>query len=182
MPRELNLIILNSRKGNQKAQMKLYDLFCDSMFFTACRYLKDKEEAKEAMQDGFLKAFLNLDKYLDDTSFGSWLKKIVINTSIDELKKKHLETVSIEDYRLEALSEDDWSFDIEISKKEIIEAIETLKMKYQLVVKLYLLEGYDHEEISEILKINVKTSRTQLRRGKQILRELLKRKKYDVGY
>lgn len=174
MSKELNFLILKSKKGNQRAQIKLYDLFCEAMFFISCRYLKNEEEAKDAMQDAFLKAFLNLESYKEDTSFGSWLKKIVINTCIDTLKKKKIETISLDNYPLEVLDDNDWNFDVKIDKKEIIEAIEKLKIKYQLVVKLYLIEGYDHSEISEILNIPIKTSRTQLRRGKMELRNLLK--------
>jgi RNA polymerase sigma-70 factor (ECF subfamily) len=174
MSKELNFLILKSKKGNQRAQIKLYDLFCEAMFFISCRYLKNEEEAKDAMQDAFLKAFLNLESYKDDLSFGSWLKKIVINTCIDTLKKKKIETISLDNYPLEVLDDNDWNFDAKIDKKEIIEAIEKLKIKYQLVVKLYLIEGYDHSEISEILNIPIKTSRTQLRRGKMELRNLLK--------
>ncbi|QXP71644.1 RNA polymerase sigma factor [Polaribacter sp. R2A056_3_33] len=174
MSKELNLLIKNSKRGNQKAQIKLYDLFSEAMFFISYRYLKNEEEAKDAMQDAFLKAFLSLDTFKEDTSFGSWLKRIVINTCIDKLKKKSIETVSLENYPLEVLDDNDWNFDVKIDRIEIIDAIESLKTKYQLVVKLYLLEGYDHSEISEILKIPIKTSRTQLRRGKLELRNLLK--------
>ncbi|QXP63650.1 RNA polymerase sigma factor [Polaribacter sp. HaHaR_3_91] len=174
MSKELNLLIKNSKRRNQKAQIKLYDLFSEAMFFISYRYLKNEEEAKDAMQDAFLKAFLSLDTFKEDTSFGSWLKKIVINTCIDKLKKKSIETVSLENYPLEVLDDNDWNFDVKIDRIEIIDAIESLKTKYQLVVKLYLLEGYDHSEISEILKIPIKTSRTQLRRGKLELRNLLK--------
>ena len=174
MTKKINLLIKQCKKGNQKAQIKLYDLFCEAMFFISCRYLKNEEEAKDAMQDAFLKAFLNLDSYKEDSSFGSWLKKIVINTCIDTLKKQKIETVSLDNYPLEILDDNDWNFDVRIDRIEIVDAIENLKIKYQLVVKLYLLEGYDHSEISEILKIPIKTSRTHLRRGKMELRNLLK--------
>jgi len=180
MAKEIHLLILKSKKGNQKAQIKLYDLFCEAMFFISCRYLKNEEEAKDAMQDAFLKAFLNLESYKIETSFGSWLKKIVINTCIDILKKKKIETVFLDNYPLEILDDNDWSFDVKFDKKEIIDAIENLKIKYQLVVKLYLLEGYDHSEISDILKIPIKTSRTHLRRGKMELRNLLKPTNYET--
>lgn len=180
MSKELNLLILQSRKGNQRAQIKLYDLFCEAMFFISCRYLKNEEEAKDAMQDAFLKAFLNLDSYKEDTSFGSWLKRIVINTCIDKLKKKEIETISIENYPLEILDDDDWLFDIKISKQEIIEAIDMLQIKYRLVVQLYLIEGYDHSEIAAILEIPIKTSRTHLRRGKLALQKILKAQKYGT--
>lgn len=180
MSKEINFLVIESKKGSQKAQIKLYDLHCNAMFAISCRYLKNNEEAKDAMQDGFLKAFLSLENYTDGTNFSSWLKMIIINTCIDALKKKKLETVSIENYPLEISNDEDWNFDTKISKQQIIEAIEKLDLKYQLVIKLFLIEGYDHQEISEILKIPIKTSRTQLRRGKLVMRNLLKVEKYGT--
>lgn len=172
MSKEIDLLVLQCKKGNKKAQLHLYDKYCEAMFSIACRYLKE-EEALEAMQEGFLKAFLNIYKYEATCTFGAWLKKIVINQCIDELKKKKIETVSFENYTLDIISEEDWLFDKQISKEEIVITINKLPLKYQLVTKLYLLEGYDHAEISEILGIAIKTSRTQLRRGKLQLRKLL---------
>lgn len=181
MSKELYLLISNSRKGNKRAQIKLYDQFCNAMFFVALRYLKNDDEAKEAMQDAFLKAFLNLHQFSDKTNFGSWLKKIVIHTCIDKLKKKKLETISIEDQFLEISEADNnWNFDIKITKEQILEAINNLKIKYQLVVKLYLIEGYDHEEIASILKIPINTSKTHLMRGKMALKTVLKSEKYGT--
>ena len=150
------------------------------MFFVSFRYLKNEEAAKDTMQEAFLKAFLNLEAYKENIRFGSWLKKIVINTCIDALRKKNLTTVSIENDLIEIIDDEDWSCQVEISKEQIIAAIETLKIKYQLVLKLYLIEGYDHSEISEILEIPIKISRTQLRRGKSALQKILKAQKYGT--
>ncbi|MFK8059912.1 MAG: RNA polymerase sigma factor [Polaribacter sp.] len=180
MSKEIQFLVLQSKKGNRKAQIKLYDLYCQAMFVISCRYLKDKEAAKDAMQDGFLKAFLNLENYKTGTNFSAWLKTIIINTCIDILKKKQIETVSLENYPLEISNDDDWSFDTNIKKETILETIENLPIKYQLVIKLYLLEGYDHQEISEILDIPIKTSRTQLRRAKMMLKDKLKTKRYGT--
>lgn len=160
-------------KGEQKAQMHLYDTYCKAMFMIACRYL-DEEDAKDAMQEGFLKAFKNIERYSEEFSFGAWLKRIIINQCIDVLKKKQLLTSSIEETTVELIDDNDWDFNVGISKEEIINAIETLNEKHKIVVKLYLMEGYDHQEISQILKIPVKTSRTHLRRGKLQLQKQLK--------
>jgi len=180
MSKEINFLVVQSKKGNKKAQIKLYNLHCEAMYFISCRYVKNEEEAKDAMQDGFLKAFLNLNSYNITTNFSAWLKTIIIHTCIDKLKKKKLETVSLEEYPLEISNDEDWNFDSKISKQQIIEAVEKLDLKYQLVIKLYLMEGYDHEEIATILKIPIKTSRTHLRRGKLALRNLLKAEKYGT--
>lgn len=156
--------------------MRVYDLYCEAMYNVACRYLSD-EDAKDAMQEGFLKAFTNIFLFTETVSFGAWLKRIIINQCIDELKRKKLQTVSAENYQLEIVDETDWFFDETISKQQIINAINELPEIYQIVVKLYAIEGYDHTEISDILKIEVKTSRTRLRRGKMQLKEKLKRVK-----
>lgn len=156
--------------------MRVYDLYCEAMYNVACRYLSD-EDAKDAMQEGFLKAFTNIFSFTETVSFGAWLKRIIINQCIDELKRKKLQTVSAENYQLEIVDETDWFFDETISKQQIINAINELPEIYQIVVKLYVIEGYDHMEISDILKIEIKTSRTRLRRGKMQLKEKLKRVK-----
>lgn len=180
MYKEIHLLVLQSQKGNRRAQIKLYDLHCKAMYIISCRYLKNKEEAKDAMQDGFLKAFLNLQNYTKGTNFSAWLKTIIINTCIDKLKKRELETISIENYSLEISNDEDWNFDVNITKEMILLSIEKLPQKYELVIKLYLIEGYDHQEISEILQIPVKTSRTQLRRAKLLLKDSLKTQKYGT--
>jgi RNA polymerase sigma-70 factor (ECF subfamily) len=182
MSKEINLLIIQCKKGNQKAQMQVYNLYCGAMFFITSRYLKNEEEAKDAMQEAFLKAFLKLESYTEKTTFGAWLKRIIINHCIDVLKKKQLETISLENYPLEIVDDDNWEFDVEITEEMILSAIENLNQKYQFVVKLYLIEGYNHSEISEILGIPVKTSRTHLRRGKLQLQELLKKQKYEARY
>lgn len=182
MSKEVTLLIEQCKKGNQKAQLQIYNLYCEAMFFVACRYLKNEEEAKDTMQEGFLKAFLKIDGTAKDTNFGAWLKRIIINQCIDVLKKKKLETTPLEELSIEFVDDDDWSFDADITKEEVVEAIERLPEKYRLVINLYLIEGYDHSEISDILQVPVKTSRTHLRRGKLQLQELLKEKKHETRH
>lgn len=176
MGRDIDLLIQGCKKENQKAQLQVYRLYSEAMYFVACRYIKNEEEAKEIMHEGFLKAFQNVHKILDAKLFGAWLKKIIINQCLDSLRKKKLETISMEDQPLEQMADDenDWNVAGNITKKHVEKAIEKLPEKYQWVIKLYLMEGYDHTEISEILQIAVKTSRTQLRRGKLLLQEQLK--------
>lgn len=182
MPTNHQLLIEKCKKGDERAQLQLYDNYCDAMFAVACRYLKDSEEAKDAMQESFLKAFLKLDSFEATISFGAWLKRIVINQCIDVLKQKKLATISMEHIPLEIVDDEDWNFDTTITKQQIEAAVDSLPEKYSLVVKLYLMEGYDHTEISEILNIAVKTSRTQLRRGKLLLREKLNKKIHEARY
>ncbi|WP_034057322.1 RNA polymerase sigma factor [Lacinutrix jangbogonensis] len=168
-----NDIIKACINGEEKAQMQLYDNYCDAMYTIACRYLNN-EDAKDAMQDGFIKAFSKLESYAPDYSFGAWLKRIIINQCLDFLRKINIETTTYTEDNLEIVDEEHWEFDDTITKETILKAISNLKEHYKLIITLYLIEGYDHEEISEILKIPVKTSRTQLRRARLTLQNHLK--------
>ena len=177
-----NTFLINrSKGGDEKAMMTLYDTYCDAMFTIACRYL-NAEDAKDAMQESFIKAFSKLETYQPKYSFGSWLKRIVINQCIDVLKQKKIDFITIDKTIEHFKDEHDWTVEHIISKDKIIDSINRLKPKQQVVVKLYLIEGYDHEEISEILKIPVKTSRTLLYRGRIELKNLLKTYYHEARY
>ena len=178
MGRDIQFLIQGCKQRNQKAQLQVYKLYSEAMYFIACRYVKDEEEAKDIMQEGFLKAFQNIHKNIEPKAFGSWLKRIIINQCLDRLRKKSIETISLENHSVEHVTEEDnnWNIDGGIRKVQVEKSIEELPEKYKWVLKLYLMEGYDHTEISEILQIAVKTSRTQLRRGKLLLQEQLKLK------
>ncbi|WP_426430946.1 RNA polymerase sigma factor [Winogradskyella sp. HB-48] len=182
MQAQLETLITACKKGNQMAQMQLYDQYCNAMFTVAYRYLNNEEDAKDAMQEGFLKAFVNLENYNPEATFGAWLKRIVINKCLDVLKKRKIEFSRVEVSELQIIDDNDWRFDSSLTKKDILNAIAQLNEKHKIVIKLYLIEGYDHSEISEILDIPIKTSRTHLRRGKLKLQELLKQKYNEARY
>ncbi|AOW16156.1 RNA polymerase subunit sigma-70 [Polaribacter vadi] len=181
--KQLHQTIINQCKNNNaKAQMQLYNLYGKAMFLIAYRYVKDQFIAEDVMQDAFIKAFKNIDNYKNEVAFGAWLKRIVINQSIDQLKKKKLDLVAINEEITTSREDDNWQVDCEISVDEIVEKIKLLKEKYRLVLSLYLLEGYDHQEIAQVLKITENTSRTNLLRGKRLLREHLKDTNYAARY
>lgn len=162
--------------------MAIYRQYCDGMFIVAQRYFKDTAAAEDAMQEAFIKAFSKIDQFKGDVTFGAWLKKIVINRCLDTIKSKKLETESIEDSVFEIVQDDnDWKVSDEATVSEILSAINNLPEKYQVVVQLFLLEGYDHQEISEILSISENASRTNLHRGKAILKNNLKHLQYGTG-
>lgn len=161
--------------------MQLYNLYCKAMIIVANRYVKDSFLAEDVMQDAFIKAFKNIDSYKNEVAFGVWLKKIVINQSIDYLKKNRLELVAIDD-EIITNTEDDWKIESTISVDIILETIQNLKEKYRLVLTMYLLEGFDHQEIAEVLKISENSSRTHLFRGKKILKEQLQNTSYAGRY
>ncbi|WNW02120.1 sigma-70 family RNA polymerase sigma factor [Tenacibaculum sp. HL-MS23] len=173
--KQLHQSIINACKNNDaKAQMQLYDLYCEAMLTVANRYVKDTFIAEDIMQEAFIKAFKNMKMYKEEVAFGAWLKRIVINQSIDWLKKKKLEFVAINEETTKITADDNWEVETVISYQEIINCIQKLKDKYSVVLTLFLLEGYDHGEISEILGISESTSRTHLLRGKKKVQEQLK--------
>ena len=162
--------------------MQLYNLYCKAMFVVANRYVNDSFLAEDIMQESFIKAFKSIDRYKNEVPFGAWLKRIVINQSIDALKKKKLELISMNEETLRVVDDEDWKVDESITLDEVKGAINDLKEKYRLVLSLYLFEGYDHDEISQILGITSNTSRTHLLRGKRILKEKLKSSSYAARY
>jgi len=141
MQNKLITIIEGCKKGKQKEQMQLYDMYCSAMFNIACRYLINEEDAKDAMQDGFLKAFSKIETYRSDFTIGAWLKRIIINQCIDNLKKRKLEFTDIDVKHLELIDDNNWAIASSISKETIVNSINQLSEKYKLVVNLYLIEG-----------------------------------------
>jgi len=170
-------IIEKCKQNNRKAQLQLYNQYCDGMFVVANRFVKDTLEAEDIVQEAFIKAFAKLDQYKAEVTFGAWLKRIVINKSIDLLKSKKQQMLELDEVHLKVVDasyEDEWLVDDAITLNEVKDAISKLPDKYKYVVMMFLIEGYDHQEISEILNITEVASRTQLSRGKTKLKELLK--------
>ena len=174
-------IIDRCKSGEQKAQFQLYKLYYKAMYNTCLRIVNDSLEAEDIMQESFLKAFEKIIFYKGEVSFGAWLKKIVINHSLDELRKRKLDTNSIEESVYEIKDDKDFDNSNEVSLKveEIREEISKLPDGYRIVISLYLIEGYDHDEISEILNISSSTSRSQCARAKKKLIECLKEKQIE---
>ncbi|WP_170148521.1 RNA polymerase sigma factor [Lacinutrix venerupis] len=169
------------KQNNRKAQLQLYNQYCDGMYCVAKRFVNHTAEAEDIVQESFIKAFSKLQQFKGDVTFGAWLKRIVINKSIDYLKLKKQRLVELEDVHLKVIdnsNNNNWIVEDATSLDDIKKAINMLPDKYKFVVMLFLIEGYDHEEISEILNITQVASRTQLSRGRVKLQELLKHKNY----
>ncbi len=175
--KQIHQPVIDACKNNDaKAQMQLYDLYCDAMYTVALRYVKDSFTAEDVMQEAFIKAFKSMNSYKEEVTFGAWLKRIVINQSIDYLKKRKLELISINEETTTLVDDDheNWNVASTISYEDIVNCIQQLKEKYRIVLTLFLLEGYDHGEISQILGISEVSSRTHLLRGKKQVQEQLK--------
>jgi RNA polymerase sigma factor (sigma-70 family) len=169
-------IIDNCRKGDRKAQFQLYKLYYKNMYNLSFRIINNSQEAEDAMQESFLSAFRKIDRYSGDVSFGAWLRRIVINKSIDAVKKRKIDFLNLDESTGYLPPEDEVNDMEEISLKveKVHKCINMLPDGYRIVISLYLLEGYDHEEIADILNISASTSRSQYTRARQKLHELLK--------
>jgi RNA polymerase sigma factor (sigma-70 family) len=181
--RNLHQDLLDGCKtGDQKAQFQIYKLYYKAMYNTSLRIVSNSMEAEDIMQESFLSAFEKIDTYSGTVSFGAWLKRIVINRSLDALGKKKAVFEDIESHfgiMDKSPEESVRNEEIDVKVEEIKEAIEKLPDGYRIILSLYLLEGYDHDEIAEILKISSSTSRSQLSRAKQkLIGELRKSEKY----
>ncbi len=169
-------IIEQCKRNDRKAQLKLYNQYCNGMFAVAMRFVKDTMEAEDIVQEAFIKAFAKLHQFKGEVTFGAWLKRIVVNRCIDTLKSKKQHLAELDEVHLKVIDdnyEDEWLVDDAITIDEVKHAITNLPEKYEYVLMLYLIEGYDHQEISEILHISEVASRTQLSRGKNMLKGAL---------
>ena len=163
------------RQGNREAQFRIYKLYYKAMYNTSLRIVKDPAEAEDIMQESFLSAFQKLGTYSGSVSFGAWLKKIVVNRSIDSVKRQRMYFEELDERIAEDIREEAGEEEVTIDAARIRDAIMQLPGGFRIVLSLYLLEGYDHEEIGQILEITSSTSRSQYARARQKLLEILKR-------
>lgn len=168
-------LVEQSKKGDRKAQFALYHQYVDAMFQISLRMLNNRADAEDILQESFVKAFKNLKQFKYESSFGAWLKKIVINNCINHLKKRKLNWIAIEDAQFDVSEETAENNQYQLPKiEQVKETIKQLPDGFRVVLTLYLFEGYDHKEISQILNISESTSKTQYYRAKNKLRQLIK--------
>ncbi len=169
----INRLIERSKKGDKSAQFKVYEMYYRAMYNSAFRILKNEFDAEDIMQESFLTAFTKLDSFRGEVSFGVWLKKIVINKSLTQLRKNNrLDEVSLE--VMEDVKSEDNEIDYkDIDVKYILSCINSLKDNYRIALTLNLIEGYDYDEISQILGYKNSNVRAIVSRGKKQLRELI---------
>ncbi|MCF6295759.1 MAG: RNA polymerase sigma factor [Flavobacteriaceae bacterium] len=170
-------LILLCKSGNQSAQLEVYNRYYKAMYNIAYRIIKDRFEAEDIMQDSFLTAFTKLESLKDAVTFGSWLKRIVTNNSIYHYKKNSkYEEVHLDDVLYKVENNDGETSDYEftnIKAREVLETIKSLKDSYRVSLTLHLIEGYDYEEISDIMNISYANCRTTISRAKENLRQKL---------
>ncbi|WP_233450934.1 RNA polymerase sigma factor [Hanstruepera ponticola] len=164
-----NELISKAVKGNRDAQNRLYEVHAPKMLSVCRYYIKDLQQAEEAMLNGFFKAFTNLKKFEDKGSFEGWLRKIMVRESISFLRVQK----RVEFLEENIITSKDFSNDIESNMEvaEIQSLIDALPEGYKMVFVLYAIEGYKHFEIAEILNISEGTSKSQLFKARQVLQK-----------
>lgn len=174
-------LVHQCKANDRKAQLTLYKQYCDGMKCVAMRFIDDGDDAEDVVQEAFIKAFQRISQFKAEVSFGAWLKRIVVNQSLDFIKAKKVTNISIDECYLELSDDSNWEVEAEATVDEVKHSILSLPEKYRFVVQLFLVEGYDHSEISEILSISETASRTRLMRGKALVKASLKKMNYGTG-
>ncbi len=171
-------IIEASKKGNERSKYELYQLYAKAMFNVCYRMMNNREEAEDMLQEAFTQAFLKLESFRYESNFGSWLKRIVINTCLNSINKKKLELSYVETvYDKDIQQEEEEENDAQLTVAGISRAMELLPEGSRMVFSLYLFEGYDHVEIAQIMNITESTSKSQFMRAKRRVIEILKEQK-----
>ncbi|OIN57086.1 RNA polymerase sigma factor [Arsenicibacter rosenii] len=174
-------LVERCKLGERKAQYELYRQYAKAMYNVCVRILNHDAEAEDVLQEAFIDAFNHIQSFRGQSTFGAWLKQIVVNRAINHLRSRRLTLVDLDSSRLgddegpdiaddEPFDEDGVQYEVERIRK----SMERLSEGYRIVLSLYLFEGYDHEEIGHILNISETTSRTQYLRAKKRLLELMK--------
>lgn len=166
---DLKLLIKECASGNIRAQEKLYRMFAPKMFGVCLRYAKDRTEAEDNLQDGFLKVFSNIKDFRHEGSFEGWIRRIMVNISLGKYRKQHL-LYPVEDigkYEPVQLADDIMA---KLGADELLELIQQLPPRYRMVFNLYVLDGLTHQQISEAMNISVGTSKSNLARARDILK------------
>ncbi|WP_242203396.1 RNA polymerase sigma factor [Aestuariivivens insulae] len=172
----LEQLIAHCKTHDTKAQEELYKLFSSKLFSICLKYSNSYAQAEDNLQDAFLTIFNKIEQYKGKGSFEGWLKRITINTALQRYRAEKVFNIvnenEVEDYEIE-VNEDDISLDY------LLKAIQNLPDRYRLVFNLYVLDGYSHKDIANMLKISVGTSKSNLSRARQILKETVEN--YNVS-
>lgn len=171
---DLGKLIKECAAGKSRAQARVYELFAPKMFGVCLRYSRDSTEAEDNLQEGFLKIFEKIDTFRHEGSFEGWIRRIMVNVSLEKFRKQHI-LHPVEDVTV--FEEAQFSNDIiaSISAKDLLNLIQELSPRYKMVFNLYVLEGLNHKEIAEEMQISVGTSKSNLARARLILKKKVAR-------
>lgn len=160
----------NCIEGDQRAQQKLFEMYAPKMMGVCLRYMRDQAQAEDVLQDGFVKVFTKLDKYTGNGSLEGWVRRIMVNTALDELRKtnKFKGNVSMDDVDYKVESDSDVLSSL--LEEDLLKLIHEMPDGYKTVFNMFAIEGFSHKEIGEKLSISENTSKSQYSRAKAYLR------------
>lgn len=159
-------------QGDRKMQEEFYKVFAPRMFSICLRYAGDYYQAEDMLQEGFIRAYANLHKFRNEGSFEGWMKRIFVNTAIEGYRKNQVtrNMMEVEDMKNDLVQQDDFHH---LSANDLINMVQRLSPGYRTVFNLYAIEGYSHQEIADMLSINVGTSKSQLARARYLLQKMV---------
>ena len=173
----IETVLQGCLEGKQSAQLEIYNRYYKAMYNTSVRIVKDSAEAEDVMQESFLNAFTKLHTFKGEVTFGSWLKRIVINNSIYHYRKQQKNNeVAFEDAMYKVEDNNGISSNhvfTELKAQKVLETMKKLKDNYRISLTLHLIEGYDYEEIGTIMNLSYANCRTTISRAKESLRKKL---------
>ncbi|MCC2544817.1 sigma-70 family RNA polymerase sigma factor [Hymenobacter sp. BT175] len=165
-------LIAACRQGSSRAQKQLYERFAGLMFGVCLRYLRQRDDAQEAMLGGFTKVFRALDQYRHEGSFEGWIRRIMVNEALGQLRRKEPLHMAIDDYSVDVASTPA-DAESQMNAADLMALLAELPAGYRTVFNLYALEGYSHPEIAELLGISEGTSKSQLSKARAMLQRRL---------
>ncbi len=165
---KLKKLISKCQKKELKAQKALYELYSAKLFSLSLKYSKNYAEAQDNLQDAFIAIFENIDQFKHKGSFEGWMKRITINTALARYRNQKVFSLNYEELIVQP--ESDYT-DLGISLQTLLKYIQELPNRYRMVFNLYVLDGYSHKEIANMMKISEGTSKSNLARGRQILKD-----------
>ncbi|MDC8003183.1 RNA polymerase sigma factor [Aureisphaera galaxeae] len=174
-------LIGKAKKGNRKAQHELFELFAPKMMSVCRQYLKKEELAEEVMLNGFFKVFTRLDSFKNEGSFEGWIRRIMVNESISQLRREKKLDFN-QDATIENSMDHVAYIETELEVEDIQKMIDALPDGYKTVFVLYAVEGYKHSEIAELLHISESTSKTQLFKARKMLQKAVAQQNNRLSY
>jgi RNA polymerase sigma factor (sigma-70 family) len=157
--------------GDRRMQEELYRRFASKMYAVCLRYANNADDAQDLLQEGFIKVYRNLHRFRAEGSFEGWIRRVFVNTSIEHFRKKSTKMLMVTDKEESNIEDADITALQRLAEKDIINIIQELSPGYRTVFNLYVVEGYSHKEIGDLLGISEGTSKSQLARAKGVLQK-----------
>ncbi|MBP6090666.1 MAG: RNA polymerase sigma factor [Crocinitomicaceae bacterium] len=172
-------LIIECVNGNVKAQRFLFDKFAPKMLAVCMRYTKNKSDAEDVLQDAFIKVFKNIGAFKNEGSLEGWIRRIMVNTSLDQIRKNNK---FLKDTELDAVSykleKTDFSFD-NLETEDLLKMINNMPNGYKIVFNMFAIEGYSHQEIASTLGVSENTSKSQYLRARSYLKNELEKINFE---